>query len=238
MSISRKKGPLYLQIKKIIKDRILHGLYPIGTNIPSEPQLESEFKVSKMTVRNAIQELSQEGYVEKKSGIGTIVIRNTSFSNLSKGKRFTEVLVEEGHKIEKRILTLEWMENDEKTELFEFFGERCLRIERLYLLDGKPYIHYVHFLSPVIMMNEHLDVTEIQSIYELIEDNNIEIANFRDHFTVAAATAEIEQWLSVPEGTAMLKRLRYSYDANGSVVEYSVGHYNSEMQHYIVNYDV
>lgn len=238
MSISRKKGPLYLQIKKIMKDRILHGLYPIGTNIPSEPQLESEFKVSKMTVRNAIQELSQEGYVEKKSGIGTIVIRNTSFSNLSKGKRFTEILVEEGHKIEKRILSSEWMENDEKTELFEFFGKRCLRIERLYLLDGKPYIHYIHFLSPIIMMSDNPDVTEFQSIYSLIEDNNIEISNFRDRFTVAIATAEIGKWLSVPEGASMLKRLRYSYDANGRLIEYSVGHYNSDMQHYIVNYDV
>lgn len=68
MSITRKNGPLYLQIKKIIKDRILHGEYPLGSHIPSEPQLEQEFNVSKMTVRNAIQELYQEGYVEKRSG--------------------------------------------------------------------------------------------------------------------------------------------------------------------------
>ena len=37
MSITRKNGPLYLQIKKIIKDRILHGEYPLGSHIPSEP---------------------------------------------------------------------------------------------------------------------------------------------------------------------------------------------------------
>jgi len=53
MNVNRKKGPLYLQIKEILKDRILHGEYAINTNIPSEPQLEDEFNVSKITVRNA-----------------------------------------------------------------------------------------------------------------------------------------------------------------------------------------
>ncbi|MHA0856292.1 GntR family transcriptional regulator [Paenibacillus sp. CMAA1364] len=238
MSISRKKGPLYLQIKKIIKDRILHGFYPIGTNIPSEPQLEDEFQVSKMTVRNAIQELSHEGYVEKKSGIGTLVIRNTSVSNISKGKRFTELLVEEGHIIEKRILTSNWMKNEEQTEVFNLFGERCLRVERLYVLDGKPYIHYTHFLSPSVLTNEPVDITEIQSIYELIEENHIDMAHYRDEFTVAVATEAIAEVLSVSDGKTLLKRLRYSYDANDRLIEYSIGHYISDMQHYIVKYDV
>ena len=56
-----------MQIKNIIRDRILHGVYAIHTNIPSEPQLEEEFKVSKITVRNAIKELAQEGYLKRKA---------------------------------------------------------------------------------------------------------------------------------------------------------------------------
>lgn len=86
LSLSRKDKPLYMQIANIIKDRILHGVYPIGLNIPSEPQLEQEFNVSKITVRGAIQELVQEGFLEKGSGKGTKVIRNTSSSKLSKWK--------------------------------------------------------------------------------------------------------------------------------------------------------
>ena len=89
MNVNRKKGPMYLQIKEILKDRILHGVYAIHTNIPSEPQLEEEFNVSKITVRNAIKELVQEGYLEKKSGKGPKVIANVSTAKLSKGKRFT-----------------------------------------------------------------------------------------------------------------------------------------------------
>lgn len=111
VSLKRKQGPLYQQIQKILKDRILHGVYPLGSIIPSEPQLEKEFGVSKMTIRGAVQELSQEGYVQKKSGIGTIVTRNTSYQKLSKGKRFTELLVEEGHKLEKGC----WLPNASQT---------------------------------------------------------------------------------------------------------------------------
>ncbi|MFB5267773.1 hypothetical protein ACE41H_13415 [Paenibacillus enshidis] len=35
----------------------------------------------------------------------------------------------------------------------------------------------------------------------------------------------------------MLKRIRYSYSADGQVVEYSIGHYNTELQPYLVSYD-
>lgn len=65
MNVMKRNGPLYLQIKEILKDRILHGEYAIHTIIPSEPQLEKEFRVSKITIRNAIKELVQEGYLEK-----------------------------------------------------------------------------------------------------------------------------------------------------------------------------
>ena len=142
---NEKKGPLYLQIKNIIRDRILHGVYAIHTNIPSEPQLEEEFKVSKITVRNAIKELAQEGYLEKKSGKGTKVIRNTSTTKLSKGKKFTEVLVEEGYKVQKRLLKAEIVQNEEGTVPFRLFGKESFRIERLYTLNDAPYIHYTHY---------------------------------------------------------------------------------------------
>ncbi|WP_199924964.1 GntR family transcriptional regulator [Paenibacillus sp. IHBB 10380] len=237
MSVSGKNGPLYLQIKKILKDRILHGVYPIETNIPSETLLESEFQVSKITVRNAIKELVQEGYLEKKSGKGTKVIRNTSFSKLSKGKRFTEVLVEEKHKILKQLLQTEIVTNQEGTEPYRWFGEHCLRIERLYYLDDVPYIHYTHYLSEGMKATNTSDLS-LQSLYEWIGEQGINLGKFRDEFAVGIAPSHVEDILSINKGTPLLKRLRYSYDDTGNLIEYSEGYYNTEMQHYIVNYDV
>jgi DNA-binding GntR family transcriptional regulator len=237
VNVSRKKGPLYLQIKNILKDRILHGVYPIKTNIPSEPQLENEFNVSKITIRNAIKELVQEGYLEKKSGKGTKVIRNTSASKLSKGKRFTEVLVEEGHKIQRQLLQAEVVCNEEGTEPHRLFGEHCLRVERLYHLDDVPYIHYTHYVTAQIEGTERSDLNT-QSLYEVIEEQDISLEKFRDQFAVAIAPSYVEDRLHVKRKTPLLKRLRYSYDEMGNLIEYSEGYYNTEMQHYVVNYDV
>jgi len=238
VNVTRKKGPLYLQVKNILKDRILHGIYPIDTNIPSEPQLESEFNVSKITVRNAIKELVQEGFLETKSGKGTKVIRNTSASKLSKGKRFTEVLVEEGHKIQKQLLQAEVICNQEDTEPYQLFGEHCLRIERLYHLDDVPYIHYTHYLDARRMEGIEPSDLHVQSLYGLIEGQDISLERFRDGFAVAVAPFHVEDRLRVKKGTPLLKRSRYSYDETGDVIEYSEGYYNTEMQHYVVNYDV
>ena len=69
--LSSDKGPLYLQIKEIIEDRIIHGIYTIGNYIPTEIEFEEEFNVSKVTVRAAIKELVTLGYLERKSGKGT-----------------------------------------------------------------------------------------------------------------------------------------------------------------------
>jgi GntR family transcriptional regulator len=237
MNVSKNKGPLYLQIKNILKDRILHGVYQLGTNIPSEPQLENEFDVSKITVRNAIKELVQEGYLETKSGKGTKVIRNTSTSKLSKGKRFTEILVGEGHKIHKQLVQAEIVSNEEGTEEYRLFGESSLRIERLYHYDGVPYIHYTHFLS-ARMENIELSDLDNQSLYGLIEEQDLSLERFRDEFAAVIAPSRVGKILGVKEGTPVMKRLRYSYDEIGNVIEYSKGYYNTDMQHYIVNYDV
>ena len=226
-----------MQIKSILKDRILHGAYPIETNIPSEPQLESELGVSKITVRNAIKELVQEGYLETSSGKGTKVVRNTSSSKLSTSKRFTEILVEEGHRIQKQLLNSETIRNDEDSELYSLFGEKCLRIERLYLLNDAPYIHYTHYLT---MRRGELELvdSDAQSLYGMLDEQQISLAKFRDQFAVSLAPAAVENLLRVDKLTPLLKRTRYSYDDTGELIELSEGHYNTEIQKYIVNYDV
>src|SRR5699024_9672611 len=171
------------QIRDIIRDRILHGKYAIDENIPSESELEREFHVSKITVRSAIKELVQEGYLEAKSGKGTKVIRNTTTTTLSRGKRFTETLVEQGHKIHKHILEVKVVKNQEETYLYQLFGDQCLQMERLYYLDGDPYIHYMHYLDKK-RIDGDFTLSQDQSLYKLLEDEEIMLKTFRDQFDV------------------------------------------------------
>jgi GntR family transcriptional regulator len=236
MNVNRKKGPLYLQIKEILKDRILHGEYPIDTNIPSEPQLEEEFNVSKITIRNAIKELAQDGYIEKKSGKGTKVIANVSSAKLSKGKRFTELLVEEGHYITKKVLSIKKAEWSSGSPLYPLFGEKCIQIERIYLLDNEPYIHFTHYIS-LDISEEEIKGLQIGSLYRFLEEHNIRLESFRDEFAVAIAPSHICEILNLEKDIAILKRIRRSSDEEGNVLEYSEGFYNTAKQNYIVTYN-
>ncbi|MCM3630795.1 GntR family transcriptional regulator [Paenibacillus glycanilyticus] len=240
MKLARKNRPLYIQVMSIIKDRILHGVYPVDSNIPSEPQLEQEFQVSKITVRNAIKALVQEGYLETSSGKGTRVVRNTSSSKLSKLKRFTEVLVEEGHQIGKRLLRTELVDNEEGTEPYRLFGPQALKVERLYLLNGHPYIHYTHYLSVGLYANGEGGANlSIQSLYDWLEEQGFVPEHYRDEFGASQAPAAVQEVLGLSaEQAILLKRSRFAYGAADELIEYSVGFYNTDMQPYVVNYEV
>lgn len=237
MSLSRKDRPLYMQIKYILKDRILYGVYPLGAYIPSEPKLEKEFSVSKITIRGAVQELVQEGFLEKSSGKGTKVIRNKEASRLSKWKHFTELLVEEGHFIHKEWLCADVFPCEEETELYGLFGEQCLKLERIFFLDNEPYIYYTHYLCMTIEDLELSDLTG-RSLYEWLGEQGVSLDRLRDEFSVTVATPEVEKNLRLSKKKPVLKRTRYSYDDQGTAIEFSIGYYNTELQNYVADYDV
>ena len=71
MMIMDSSKPLYLQVKADIKNRILSKQYMPGDKLPTENELSDQYNVSKITIRKAIQNLSDEGYVNKVQGKGT-----------------------------------------------------------------------------------------------------------------------------------------------------------------------
>ena len=65
--------PVYIQIHDQIKSEIEQGIWKIGDRLPSERELAVKFNVSRMTLRQAIQNLADEGILERKIGSGTYV---------------------------------------------------------------------------------------------------------------------------------------------------------------------
>ena len=73
--------PIYYQIKERIKGWIVEGEFTPGAKIPSENELSEMFEVSRLTVRQAVSQLTQEGFLYRKRGEGTFVTDNEGLIN-------------------------------------------------------------------------------------------------------------------------------------------------------------
>ncbi|WP_136684328.1 GntR family transcriptional regulator [Falsirhodobacter xinxiangensis] len=68
------EGPLYSRIHRELGERIMRGSYPVGALMPTEVELAAEFGTSRSTIREALRSLTEDGYVERRQGMGTRVI--------------------------------------------------------------------------------------------------------------------------------------------------------------------
>lgn len=227
-------GPLYMQVQDILKERIISEIYPINTLIPSEPALKEEFGVSMITIRRAVEELALQGYVGKRSGVGTTVLDNNAISRLSKGQRFSEHLIEQGYDLSKQYLDVSVVSTAAYPAL-KAFGEECYCVQRLYTLNGEPYIHFSHYLSKKVELPE--DQNKVQSsLYSMLYQQGFTFSHFKDEFGVAIPDTDVLTMLHLEKEQALLQRMRYTYDLDDQLIEFSVAYYHSELHKYVVNF--
>ncbi len=70
----KSAGHLYLQVARTLKDEIVAGVYPVGSQLPTEDELCERFSISRYTVREALRRLREDNLVSSRQGAGTIVI--------------------------------------------------------------------------------------------------------------------------------------------------------------------
>lgn len=84
------------QIAEMIEQKIKNGEYQIGDKLPPEPMLVEIFGVSRNTVREAIQSLTNSGLLETRQGDGTYVVATerlqVEFYNIMNGTTYQNVL--------------------------------------------------------------------------------------------------------------------------------------------------
>ena len=86
---------LYYQLKEEMKEKIKAGEWPAEFKIPPERELCSIYGVSRITVRQALEDIKREGYIYSKQGRGTFVTRPKIELDLEKFYSFSEDM--QGH---------------------------------------------------------------------------------------------------------------------------------------------
>ena len=89
-------APVYIQIHNAIRADIEAGKWRVGDRIPSERDLAVTFKVSRMTLRQAIQTLVDEGILERRVGSGTYVANQKVQEKMSGVTSFTDLMQAQG----------------------------------------------------------------------------------------------------------------------------------------------
>lgn len=196
-------------VRKNLARCIKEGYFPDGM-LPSEDSIATMFGVSRITVRDALANLENLGYISRIQGKGTIV--NQTISSLtgrvSEGLPFTDLILSQGFtpsvangKVEKLPITLE-IQAALQTDASEMY-----RVEKLFLGDGEPVVFGINYFSTEFIndellscpMDETLIFTLIQERFEF-PDIAYDILNIRPY----AADAYIAAQLQIPEHTAML----------------------------------
>ncbi|MCX7864471.1 MAG: GntR family transcriptional regulator [Novosphingobium sp.] len=65
--------PLYYQLEQRLRARIIANEFVPGNPLPTEDQICSQYKVSRITVRRALESLQRQGLIERRRGVGSFV---------------------------------------------------------------------------------------------------------------------------------------------------------------------
>lgn len=111
-------APLYRQIKQLVLGKIGLGEWRIGAQVPTEQELVATLGVSRMTVCRALNELTSEGILTRKSGVGTFVAKKPDNGSRIEIKDISDEIAERGGAHSSQVLALE------RRSATEFLTER------------------------------------------------------------------------------------------------------------------
>ena len=137
--------PLYVQIAGRLADDISSGRLAPGMQVPSEAQLMEAYRVSRVTVREALQLLARAGQVVARRGKGTFVARPTLEQDLGRLQGFHDALRSQG--LEPQTHLLEFSESAGRIDRSLPEGlDLPVRLLRRYELNGRPFAVVEAFL--------------------------------------------------------------------------------------------
>ncbi|WP_175638261.1 GntR family transcriptional regulator [Metabacillus schmidteae] len=213
--------PLYYQLEEQIKKSIeTENLQP-GDALPSERELSESYQISRMTVRQAITNLVNKGYLFREKGKGTFVSNQKFEQNLQGLTSFTEDMKARNLVPGSKLLHFEIYpaDDDIKARLSLKEDEFIYKIKRLRLANNDPIAVETSYLPVNLVPGLTPDILA-SSIYTYIEqDLELTIGHASQTVEAAIVDAEDQQHLNINKGVPILLIQRETYLENGTPLE-------------------
>lgn len=228
--------PLYYQLKRFILSKIETKEWPPGYKVPSEEQLASDFGISRMTARQALTELVNEGLLYRQQGRGTFVAGPKITQHLAKITSFTEDMVSQGKKPEARLLEkcIARADDEVAAKLNLEPETQVMLIDRLRLADGEPLAletaYVVPFFCPSLLSDDLRG-----SLNSIIQNKyGHRFAYALQTLEASIASDEEAELLGVPKRAPVLRMERVYFLQDGRPIMYVASVYRGDKYRFTV----
>ena len=233
--------PLYYQIEEWLRGQIASGQLKPGDMLAPEIALCEELGVSRLTLRQALKNLTDDGLLIRKRAKGTFVAPRRSAITFKRDQLMgvTEVVTGEGQSVKSRVLeqVLIPATGILAQELKLTQRDQVILIRRLRSIGDEPVVIettcHPYQLFPELL---HMDLTD-QSIYTILhEQYDARPQGALDSFVASIASAEEARLLEIEPGEPVMRFQRVGFTSQDLPMEFTRSVYRADRYQFVIRY--
>jgi DNA-binding GntR family transcriptional regulator len=199
--------PQYRRLYEILRKHILDGVYIEGDLLPSENELCQLYGMTRPTVRQALGTLSNDGYIRKHQGKGSIVYHLPKEIGILSVSGTTSALGDRNLKT--RIIIKPILQKWPDDFMFPLSAleeeSGCIYMERLRLLDDSPIFYDISYIANINLPRVTSRKFENRSLFQILRDNYaVEIKGGDQRIKAIKASQKIRRYLQLDKGQPVL----------------------------------
>ncbi len=245
MILQNSSKPLYILIKERLENDIKSGKYPVDSKLPSENSLCKQFNVSRITVRQALELLSNKGMTYSVHGKGTFVKKSAIDSNLNRINTFGETLKKMGYDGYTKIISFEEKQADDMEQMMygKEWNSTCHLSVAGYAMNEPVVLYHSVIRNPYgkKMYETALNLESKNvpfSTFDLYGRIGVEIGKINQQVSAVNADKKLAEILQIAEGDAVLVLDSVIMDSKMKVIEYKKGYYCTNKYTFSLNREI
>jgi Transcriptional regulators len=226
--------PLYYQLKEVLKQQIRAGHLAPHTAIPSEPELVTQYHVSRATVRQALTELVHEGLLYRQHGRGTFVCEpRVQQQTMSELTSFSDEIRRRGHRPGGMLFVGELVRGSQvvREQLRLTDEEQVIRLERLRTSDDVSVAYEVDYLPypRASGVYQRAKETAEGSLYTLMSSEGLQPYIAEESFKADRPAEREAELLRIATDEIGVRLYCTAFDETGAPIEYTEAFYPASL---------